>query len=177
MNKSTKIMEQYGATSSTNEALTGETDGYSAALTSLVSLIQSRGFTKASKALAKEFEFELNALTDPNALIEPDELEDYFAESNDHALSLMATAVKRKKPEWVILALIEVGSTTEKLGETPPALDRLRWAMTTLDSIVKRLVTTLDPIEVDEHTTAIIKTLPRQFQKKLAVDWEMKFQH
>jgi hypothetical protein len=151
------------------EALTGDGDGYNAALTLLVRLIQSRGFTKASKALEKELKFELN---DP---IEPAELEDYFAEFNDHALSLMATAIKRKKPEWVLLALIEVGNTTEKLGETPPALDRLRLAMTTLDSLKKRHAPTLDSIKVDKHTTAIIKTLPSEFQNELTVDWKMEF--
>lgn len=144
-------------------------DSYEAALHLLLTLAKANGYRKGAKALADTMEI------GKHEPIELDELVDYFEGSNDHNVAGVATAMKRKRPDWVLVALMELEKIQAKSNGVTEAFTRLRVAIQATDSMTKSMTSDLSPVTLDGDLTKVVNAIPAKDRKNLVANWKFEF--
>ena len=144
-------------------------DSYEAALFLLHTLAKANGYRKGAKAIADTMEV---GKYNP---IELEELVDYFEGMNDHNVAGVATAMKRERPDWVIVALMELEKIQAKANGVSEAFQRLRVALQATDAMVKDMTADLSAIKLDADLTNVVNAIPAKDRKNLVANWKFEF--
>ncbi|MCP4526698.1 MAG: hypothetical protein GY833_12415 [Aestuariibacter sp.] len=144
-------------------------DSYEAALLLLHTMAKANGYKKGAKALADTMDIGKH---EPVAI---DELVDYFEGANDHNVAGVATAIKRRRPDWVLVALMELEKIQANSDGVTEAFTRLRVAVNATDAITKKMVTDIEPVALDADLAKVVNAIPAKDRKNLVANWKFEF--
>lgn len=144
-------------------------DSYEAALALLHTLAKANGYRKGAKALADTME------VGKYSPIELAELVDYFESMNDHNMAGIATAMKRERPDWVLVVMTELEKLQAKSDGVSEAFTRLRVAVLATASMTKSMTADLKAVKLDSDLASIVNSIPAKDRKGIVVNWKFEF--
>ncbi|MDK1290212.1 hypothetical protein [Pseudoalteromonas umbrosa] len=135
------------------------------ALYQLQLIAKAKGCKKSAKALV--------ALSDEadSERAQLDALHAYFKRADQPEYAAVALALKHKRPDWVLIALLELN----KLHSQDPSNDALQRLLHAVQEPLPKQTQALEPVTLNEPLASIVNAIPAKERKALVSAWQLRF--